>query len=223
MIDSTALKLPDPINVPLAKGHFNEVHGPEALNEIPQSRAAIADIIANWSAADASMRILLISRFGTDLEAASALVDRARADDFLGVLLPVALAIGERSDMVVATTRFLVARQAVKGFRDTLAHGVFAIRSDLPRKILVANGNSYRKDHVKMFQRLHDDPFQLRHEIQFKLWSEEDFSRARAAASGLLNSAHAMSVCFARDSGEVDLWRSALEHHGLLPNPPHLM
>jgi len=217
------MRLPDPIDVPRPTGYYDEMHGPEALNEIPQSRDAIADVIANWSAADANMRILLIGSFGTNLEVASNLVDRARADDFLDVLLPVALAIRERFDMEAATASFLAARRLVKTFRDTLAHGVFAVRSDLPDKILVANGNTYRKDHARVFQHLNDEPFQLQHEIRFKLWSEEDFTLARAVARGLLNSAQAMSVCLARDSEEIGLWRSALEQNGLLPKPPYLM
>jgi hypothetical protein len=221
MTASEALKLPAPIEPPPPIGEFREVHGPKALDEIPASRAAIADVIANWSAADANIRILLISCFGKNLEAASNLIDRAQADNFIHVLLPAAISLQGRSDMVTASKCFLAAREIVKGFRDTLAHGVFAVRSDLPRRILVANGNSYRKDHVKLFQRLRDDPFQSLHEIQFKVWSEEDFLRARIIACGLLNSSHAMSVCLARDSHEVERWRSALEKRGLLLTPPH--
>lgn len=221
MMASETLKYPTPIEPPPRVGTFREIHGPKALDEIPNSRIAIADVIANWSAADANIRILLIGCFGNDLEATGDLIDRAQADNFIHVLLPTALSLRGRYDMVAATKCFLDARNKVKGFRDTLAHGVFAVRSDLPGKILVANGNSYRKDHVKLFQRRRDDLFPSLHEIKFKLWSEEDFVRARTISCGLLNSSYAMSICLGQDSREVERWRSALEKQGLLLNSPY--
>ncbi len=220
MSEKTIFRFPNPVDAPSPTGPFFEKHGPNALDEIPSSRLAIADIIANWSATDATIRIFLIGKFGEDLKAASALVDLARADNFVSVLLPVVVSLQDRKDMAEAVHNFILVREKVKKFRDLLAHGIFASRSDLPGKILVAAGNPYRKDHLKIFQQMRQDPFQLNYELPFKVWSEEDFSRVRAIGCGLLNSAYALSVCFARNSNEIHLWRSAIEKDGLLPKPP---
>lgn len=220
MIRKATLDPPHPADPPEPEGPYSEKHGPEALNAIPGSREAIADLIVSWAAADANLRIMLVGSFGADLRAAGTLVDRARSDEFVDVLMPVAISLRGRLDMRQATAKFLDVRQSVKRLRDTLAHGIFALRSDLPGKILVANGNEYRKDHLSMFDNLRDDPFSFETNVRFNVWSEGDFLSARNAGVGLLNAAHAMSICLARESSEVELLRSALDQSGLLMNPP---
>lgn len=114
MSNKSIFEFPNPVDAPSPTGPFSEKHGPNALDEIPSSRLAIADIIANWFAADATIRIFLIGKFGEDLKAASALVDLARADNFVSKLLPVVVSLKERKDMAEAVNNFILVRENVK-------------------------------------------------------------------------------------------------------------
>ena len=217
------IKMPQPRDVPDPSDQFSERHGPEALDQIPKARDCIADTIAYYSAAEANMRIFLLSSFGPDTKGTEKLIQMARSDDFLDVLLPVAAANRGRPDMNTAIQAFRDARYKVKSIRDTFAHGVFAQRSDLPGCVLLMRADPYRKAHQEIFAQIASDPLAFPNAtFKFKAWSQEDFMRARDLARALLNAAQAMSLCFARAPEEVGQWRESLERQGLLDKPPHL-
>ncbi|RWR49427.1 hypothetical protein EOW65_09115 [Sinirhodobacter ferrireducens] len=213
---------PEPLDAPEPTGHVGERHSPEALNTIPEARSCIADTIAYFSAAEANIRIFLLGVFGDDINAADALIEKARSDQFIDVLLPVAVSVRDRPDMRQATASFRMARSKVKRYRDTFAHGVFATRSDLPDRILLMRADPYRAEHRDLFSALSSSQISLQNlNFRFQAWTSTDFQRASAMAVALLNASHAMSVCFSRSPEEVGAWRTALELQGLLEEPPH--
>lgn len=205
--------------------HYTEIHGLDALEQVREARIAIADTIVSWAAADASLRIGLLGGFGNDLKSAQLLIDRARQDDFLDVLLPLVNSLNHRADLDQATIKFLAARNEVKSIRDLFAHGVFAYRTDLPDTVLIHSQKSYRKKHNDLFSRNIEELFSdgLNVDFDWEVWKEDDFKRAQAMAFGLLNAVHAMSVCWSRSPEEGEHLRLELEQQGLLQQPPWKM
>ncbi|MFG6535764.1 hypothetical protein [Sulfitobacter sp. CS16] len=217
------VELPSPSTVSEPDGHFSEVHGPEALTAMPGAEAAIGGTIANFAAADANLRIMLLSLFGDDIPSTSKLIDELRRDDQVGLALKVVVSLSKRTDMDGAVRSYLSARNKVKKFRDNFAHGVWARRSDLKDRVILFPANPYRKAHSEMFTDLTDGGYPQFNPKQAEAWSETDFSLARKASTGLLFGSQALSVCFRRGAEEVAWLRDTLEERGLLSDPPHVL